>query len=85
MPETPIEPVGVTTTTAKREDAARRILEAGRRRFPAPDFEVTADEKGTVWIKRTDGQRSVGLQVWQLRGRTAEEALDRVAAKLAVD
>lgn len=69
---------------AQRDAASMRMLEVGRERFPAPDFEVTRDERGAVWIKRADGKRSVGLSPWQLRAHSAEELLQRAEEKLRI-
>jgi hypothetical protein len=73
-----------STTTLKRERATRAILAACAHRFPAPDFNVRSDEKGTVWVTRSDTRRSVGLEPWLLRDNSTEDVLARVAVKLGV-
>ncbi len=77
-----VGPETASTTTAKREAAVALMVEACHVRFPEPEFTAEADERGTVWVKRSDGARSVGLQPWQLRGRSLDEVLDRAEAKL---
>lgn len=59
-----------------------RLLKAATDRFPEPDFEVSCDDRHTVWVKRADGRRSVGLSQWGLRRYTLEEMLDDAEAKL---
>ncbi|HET6350583.1 MAG TPA: hypothetical protein VFG89_00420 [Coriobacteriia bacterium] len=83
MPRASVGPKTVSTTAAKREEAVMLMVEACRSRFPEPEFSTEADERGTVWVKRSDGSRSVGLQPWQLRGRTLVEVLDTAEKKLA--
>jgi len=60
-----------------------RLLEAAKKRFPDPEFEVTCDDRHTIWVKRTDGTRSVGISQWLLRRFTLEEILSRTEARLA--
>lgn len=83
MPRASVGPKTVSTTAAKREEAVALMIEACRTRFPEPEFTAEADERGTIWLKRADGSRSVGLQPWQLRGRSLEEVLDGAEQKLA--
>jgi hypothetical protein len=45
---------------------------------------VKCDARHTVWVKRTDGSRSVGLPPWALRRQSLEEALESIETKLAV-
>lgn len=60
----------------------RRLLEACVERFPAPEFEVSCDDRHTVWVKRTDGTRSVGVSQWLLRRFTLEQILERAQSRL---
>lgn len=60
-----------------------RLLKAAEERFPLPDFEVSCDDRHTVWVKRSDGQRSVGLSQWGLRRYSLEQMLDDAQEKLA--
>ena len=73
------EPVVVLT-----DDGGSGLYEDCRDRFPSPEFEVTCDARHTVWVKRTDGTRSVGLPPWVLRRQSRSEALGSIAAKLEV-
>lgn len=82
MPRASVGPKTVSTTAAKREEAVTLMIEACRARFPEPQFTAEADARGTVWVKRADGSRSVGVQAWQLRGRSLDEVLDGAAGKL---
>lgn len=77
-PETPVP----TGTTALRDEAVRKLLDACETRFPSPDFEVMCDERSTVWVKQTDGLRSIGLPPWLLRRHTLDELIARAERKL---
>jgi hypothetical protein len=73
-----------SATTARKEQATHEMFDACRMRFPEPAFEVRCDDGGTVWVKRVDVGRSIGLQPWLLRTRTAEEVISRAEHKLGV-
>jgi hypothetical protein len=73
------EPVVILT-----DDGGSGLYEGCRERFSPPEFEVTCDARHTVWVKRTDGSRSVGLPPWVLRQQTWEEALQTIEKKLEV-
>ncbi len=76
---TPAEPDADVVLT---DDGGSGLFEACSHRFPAPDYKVACDASHTVWVKRTDGSRSIGLPPWLLNRRSVDEALDNVAAKL---
>ena len=71
------EPVIVLT-----DDGGSGLYEDCRARFTSPEFEVTCDDRHTVWIKRTDGSRSVGLAPWALRRQSLGAALASVAKRI---
>lgn len=85
MPEPLTEPERPGTTAEKLLRASDEVLAACRLRFAGPDYEVASDDAGTVWVRRVDNRRSVGIQPWQLRNRSTDEIVSRVAAKLGVD
>ena len=62
------------------DDAGSGLYEACLTRFPSPGYSVECDAKHSVWIKRADGTRSVGLSPWLLNRHTLEEVLDRAEA-----
>jgi hypothetical protein len=64
------------------DDGGSGLLEACQTRFAAPEYVVTCDARHTVWVKRADGARSVGLPPWILRQHSLEVALDRMELKL---
>jgi hypothetical protein len=66
------------------DDGGSGLLEACKTRFAAPEYEVACDARHTVWVKRTDDQRSFGLAPWQLRARSMEEVLGHAEEKLRV-
>jgi hypothetical protein len=83
MSENPPEPEREPTSLkAKRLDAIDRIHEACLARFAGPGFAVELDDRGTVWVRRSDGSRSVGLSPWLLRTRSTAEVLERAELKL---
>lgn len=64
------------------DDGGSGLLDACRVRFTAPEFEVACDARHTVWVKRMEGGRSIGLAPWQLRARSMEQVLDHTAKRL---
>ena len=66
------------------DDAGSGLLEACSTRFASPDFVVECDVRHTVWVKRTDGSRSVGLPPWMLRQYSESQLMERVESKLGV-
>jgi hypothetical protein len=73
-----IEPVAILT-----DDGGSGLFEGCCERFAAPEFEVTCDERHTVWVKRSDGTRSYGVPPWVLRQQSWDEVLGSIEAKLA--
>ena len=66
------------------DDGGSGLLEACQNRFGLPDYEVKCDARHTVWVKRADGSRSVGLPPWELRRHSVVEVLERVQTRLAL-
>jgi len=66
------------------DDGGSGLYEGCRARFASPEFEVTCDARHTVWVKRTDGVRSVGLPPWVLRQQSWDEALGTIETRLAL-
>lgn len=64
------------------EIAFSRLRDKAMARFTAPDYTVTVDERKTIWVKRTDGARSIGFSLFLLRRFTSDEILDRAEARL---
>ena len=83
MPSTERTALRTSRPVSPEGTAWGRLLAAAQERFPAPEFDVSCDDRHTVWVKRADGRRSVGLSQWGLRRSTLEEMLDDAAAKLA--
>lgn len=67
-----------------RNDGGSGLLKACKERFPAPEFEVTCDALGAVWVKRADDPRSFGLPPWLLRAQSEEEILANMERKLGL-
>jgi hypothetical protein len=66
------------------DDGGSGLYEVCRNHFDASEYMVTCDERHTVWVKRTDGARSIGLPPWILRQQSLAETLERTEAKLTV-
>ena len=66
------------------DDGGSGLFEGCLDRFPSPAFEVTCDARHTVWVRRTETKRSVGLPPWVLREQTFDEALESIEDKLGV-
>jgi len=79
----PIEP-GENGEPIQTDDGGSGLLDACRTRFASRDYEIECDTRHTVWVKRSDGRRSVGLPPWSLRQRTVSQVLEQVAEKLAL-
>jgi hypothetical protein len=58
------------------------LFEACRSRFEPSVFDVTRDATHTVWVKRLDTSRSIGLSPWVLRDHRLDDVLLDVEAKL---
>jgi hypothetical protein len=70
------------TTPAGAQAPWERLLEAASDRFPEPEYLVTCDDRHTIWVKRADGTRSVGLSQWLLRRSELEEILQGAEKRL---
>jgi hypothetical protein len=66
------------------DDGGSGLFEACNARFPSPDYEVKCDARHTVWVKRADGTRSVGLPPWVLSRHSLSEVLERAEEKIAL-
>jgi len=66
------------------DDGGSGLFEACTARFASPDFEVKCDARHTVWVKRADDTRSVGLPPWVLRQQPMGEVLEGVETKLGL-
>jgi hypothetical protein len=66
------------------DDGGSGLLEACKSRFGSGDYDIECDSRHTVWVRRTDGSRSIGLPPWLLRQRTMVEVLEKVETKLAM-
>jgi hypothetical protein len=66
------------------DDGGSGLLDACKTRFASADYEVKCDARHTVWVKRADGTRSVGLPPWLLRRQSLDEVLERVETKLGI-
>ena len=64
------------------DDGGSGLLEACKKRFPAPEYIVECDDRHTVWVKLADGTHSIGLPPWLLRRQSVEVTLAKVDAKL---
>ena len=52
------------------DDGGSGLYDACSAQFPPPEFQIKCDAVHTVWIKRADGGRSVGLPPWLLPVKT---------------
>ena len=64
------------------DDGGSGLLDACKERLAPPEYEVECDPRHTVWVKRTDGSRSVGLAPWALRRQSLGAALASVAKRI---
>ena len=62
----------------------QELFEACRSRFEPSVFDVTRDAAHTVWVKRLDTARSIGLSSWVLRDHRLDDVLLDVEAKLGL-
>jgi len=65
------------------DDGGSGLFEACKSRFASSDYEIECDSRHTVWVKRADGARSIGLPPWLLRQRSVTQVLEHVETKLA--
>ncbi len=71
-----------TATELRRDEAIATVLHTCESHFPQPDFEISCDKSGTVWVSLADHSRSVGLAPWLLRGHSTDDLVHRVESKL---
>jgi hypothetical protein len=71
-----------TGTVVHHDDGGSGLFDACSKRFDSAFHEVTCDASHTVWVKRRDVSRSVGLSPWMLGRRSLADLLDSVEAKL---
>jgi hypothetical protein len=64
------------------DDGGSGLYEACASRFSAPEFLVKCDSRHTVWVRRSDGTRSIGVPPWVLRQQELEEVLAGIEGKL---
>jgi hypothetical protein len=64
------------------DDGGSGLLEACESRFSSRNCDIACDARHTVWVKRADGSRSVGLSPWMLGRQSMDELLDGVEARL---
>jgi hypothetical protein len=66
------------------DDGGSGLFEACQDRFASSGCEIACDARHTVWVKRADGTRSVGLAAWLLNRHSMDELLDDVEARLSL-
>ena len=66
------------------DDGGSGLFEACQARFASSGCEITCDSRHSVWVKRADGTRSVGLAAWLLNRYSVDELLDSVEARLGL-
>lgn len=76
---------GVDQPVVVYDDGGTGLEAACTRRFGAYGCTVTCDATHTVWVKRADGTKSVGLQRWMVERHTMDNLLDNVAARLGLE
>jgi len=64
------------------DDGGSGLLEACTSHFASTDVRIECDCRHTVWIKRSDGSRSVGLSPWLLNRYSLGEVLERAESRL---
>jgi hypothetical protein len=64
-------------------DNGSGLFNACKAHFASPKYEVECDAMHTVWVKNTEGTRSLGLSQWLLRQHSMDELLERVETGLA--
>lgn len=67
------------------DDGGSGIEAACTERFAAYGCTVSCDATHTVWVKRADGTKSVGLQRWMAERNSMDDLLDNVAVRLGLD
>jgi hypothetical protein len=74
--------VAANAAATKYDVDEEGLFLACRDHFADPQYEVLQDERRTVWVKRTDGTCSIGLQPWLLGQHPLDDVLARAEAKL---
>ncbi len=67
------------------DDGGSGIEAACIKRFAAYGCTVSCDATHTVWVKRSDGTKSVGLQRWMAERHSMDDLLDNVAVRLGLE
>jgi hypothetical protein len=75
---------GTEPDVVRTDDGGSGLFEACKTRFAPPEYEVKCDPIHTVWVKRADGGRSVGLPPWLLRQHSLDEVLERVETRIGL-
>lgn len=66
------------------DDGGSGLLDLCRMRFGTSGYEVVCDVRHTVWVRRADGTRSVGLAPWLLDRYSADELITLAETRLAM-
>ncbi|HAL29369.1 MAG TPA: hypothetical protein DCP20_01445 [Coriobacteriia bacterium] len=66
------------------DDGGSGILEACRSRFGSAGCSISCDASHTVWVKRPDGSKSVGLPQWMASRYSMDKLLADVEVKLGL-
>lgn len=66
------------------DDGGSGLFAACVERFESSDCLIECDARHTVWVKRADGTRSVGLAPWQLSRNKLEDVLENVSKRLSL-
>lgn len=67
------------------DDGGSGIEAARTKRFAAYGCTASCDATHTVWVKRADGTKSVGLQRWMAEPNSMDGLLDNVATRLGLE
>lgn len=67
------------------DDGGSGLEAACAKRFAAYGCSISCDATHTVWVKRADGAKSVGLQRWMAERHPMDDLLDSVAVRLGLE
>ncbi|MBN2248555.1 MAG: hypothetical protein JW733_07635 [Coriobacteriia bacterium] len=67
------------------DDGGSGIEAACTKRFAAYGCTISCDATHTVWVKRADGTKSVGLQRWMAERNSMDDLLDNIAVRLGLE
>ena len=67
------------------DDGGSGLEAACTERFAAYGCTISCDATHTVWVKRADGAKSVGLQRWMAERNSMDDLMDNVAARLGLE